>query len=547
MEGHHPACDDTLSCYISVHEALGKLSECGTALGDVINGATADEYEPGGKRKVVKPTKLSAWGHTMGTLYENYATYSAFAVGGQDCSSTYELRDGILADQLQVVKDGAVVKAWYLNKLLPVEELLPYCTAGDATARTAMELPSDAFAELRGGATTKPGTTFRLARAELGKDGTCKRVFYPPTFDHDVEQAVRDKLVCADFTMVPYKLSVCGAGGAVKPHVDTPTLHSARMVGTMVVALPSAFKGGALDVHAPSSTAPTLAAVAGGRAAAAAGGGGGGGVAAAAAAGGVGAGSAAAEDGAAVCTFNWAARSSSTKALQWAAYFGDCVHEVKPVTAGHRVTVTFAIVLTDGTAGAGTNTVSRRRHLYRCTWEKPVELSVMASSPSVSTLRLSRFVGHAVTCPVPTFGILLTEKYTFSAIAPASLKGVDRVVYDALTRAGLRVTLRPVVYNMYTTTPSFCDHRDGKRAYATNVVYAFDAAEVARICAASTGDVKPTDTPFVLCSAATRGRLRGDEPVGVCLHHRYANEDEYTSAEDHKLFFAVALMVSKYR
>ena len=480
----------------------------------------------------------------MGTLYENLVTYTAFAVGGKDVTSTCDTQDGTVTLQLQVIKGGAVVKAWFLNKPLPVNELLPYCTAVDATARTAapgaVELPSDAFAELRGDAVAKPGTTFRLARAELAKDGSCKSVFYPTTFDSDVEQAVRDTLVSADFSMVPYKLSVCGAGGAVKPHVDTPTLHSARMVGKVVVALPSAFRGGALDVHAPSSTAPTLAAVAGGRAAAAAGGGGGGGVAAAPAAGGAGTGSAAAEDGAAVCTFNWAARSSSTKALQWAAYFGDCVHEVKPVTAGHRVTVTFAIVLTDGTAGAGTNTVSRRD-----SWEKPVELSVVASSPSISALRLARFVDHAATCPVATFGILVTEKYTFTGIVPDSLKGMDRVVYNALARAGLRVALRPVVYSMYITTPSIVNYDNDEVADATNVVYAFDAAEVARICAATKGDLQPTDTPFVLCSAATHGRLRGDEPVGVCLHHRYANEDEDTAAEDHKLFFAVALMVTK--
>ena len=560
MEGHHLACGDTLSCYISVHEALGKLPKCGTALGDVINGAVADESTSA--KPAAKPTKLSAWGHTMGALYDNYVTYSAFAVGGQERYSSFPVRDGTMTAQLQVVKDGAVVKAWTLNKPLPVDELLPYCTAGDATMRSAapgaVELPSEEFAALRGGAAAaKPGVTFRLERAELAMDGSCKRVFYPPSFVYSVQQAVRNKLVWDNFTLVPYKLNVCGAGGAVKPHMDAPIVDATRMVGTVVVSLPSKFKGGALHVRAPSSTAPTLIP---GAAGSAAGGGGGGGAAAAAAAAaasgggssgtvikrhrdgtaavsGAGAGSAAVGE---ECTFNWASASASTDAVQWAAYFGDCMHEVKPVTAGHRVTVTFAIVLTDGTTDDDVKTASR--HSY---WRNQAELSVVAPSPSVSALHLSRFVAHAVTCPVPTFGILLTEKYTFTAIAPASLKGVDRVLYNALARTGLRVTLRPVVYSMYTTTPAFCAHRDGKRAYATNIVYAFDAAEVARICAASTGGAKPTNTPFVLCSAAKSG-LRGDEPVGVCLHHSYSTEDEwYTSGENHKLFFAVALVVSK--
>jgi len=561
MEGHHPACDDTLSCYISVHEALGKLCEDGTALGDVINGAVADPSTS--DKPAVKPTKLSEWIHVMGALYENYTTYSAFAVGGQERYSDSDNRGGTVTMQLQVVKDGEVVKAWFLNKPLPVDELLPYCTAVAATVRSVVELPSDGFAALRGGAAAaKPGVTFRLECAVLAKDGSCIRVFNPPTFFRGLLRAVREKLMCANFTLVPYKLSVCSAGGAVKPHVDTSTFHSSRVVGTVVVSLPSKFKGGALGVCAPSSTAPTLVAVAGGLAAAAAIGGGGGAAAVAAgassgagaatkrrrdgtaktAAGDAGVGSAAAEEEAAVCTFDWAPASAGTEAVQWAAYFGDCMHEVKPVTAGHRVTVTFAMVLTDGTPDDDTNTACRRK-----VWEERMDPSVVAPSPSVSALHRSRFVGHAATCPVPTFGILLTQQYTFTTIAPASLKGVDRVVYHSLIRAGLRVTLRPVVYSMYTTSPSHCDYHKGKKSYATNVVYAFDAAEVARLCAASTGGPKPTDTPFVLCSGAKQSRLRGDEPVGVCLHHRHASEDDMTSAEDHKLFFAVALMVSKCR
>jgi len=30
--------------------------------------------------------------------------------------------------------------------------------------------------------------------------------------------------------------------------------------------------------------------------------------------------------------------------VQWAAFLGDCPHEVKPVTAGHRVTLTYLIM-----------------------------------------------------------------------------------------------------------------------------------------------------------------------------------------------------------
>lgn len=82
-----------------------------------------------------------------------------------------------------------------------------------------------------------------------------------------------------------------------KPHRDTP--RSDLHFGSLVVCLPSAHEGGQLIVrHQGHST-----------------------------------------------TFDWSSDSSN---LQWAAFYGDCEHEVSQVTSGHRVTLTYNLFLRCG-------------------------------------------------------------------------------------------------------------------------------------------------------------------------------------------------------
>lgn len=73
------------------------------------------------------------------------------------------------------------------------------------------------------------------------------------------------------------------------------------MVGTLVVGLPSTFRGGALEVRHRGQTA----------------------------------------------TY----RGSKT-ALSFVAFYSDCRHEVKPVTAGYRVVLTYNLILAEETAAA---------------------------------------------------------------------------------------------------------------------------------------------------------------------------------------------------
>ena len=82
-----------------------------------------------------------------------------------------------------------------------------------------------------------------------------------------------------------------------KPHLDTP--RSDLHFGSLVVCLPAAHEGGHLSVRHQGHTT----------------------------------------------TFNW---SKDITNVQWAAFYGDCEHEVSQVTSGHRITLTYNLFIRRG-------------------------------------------------------------------------------------------------------------------------------------------------------------------------------------------------------
>lgn len=90
---------------------------------------------------------------------------------------------------------------------------------------------------------------------------------------------------------VPYKLNVYGKGGFFKSHVDSPT--EPGMIGTVVVALPSEHEGGELIVDKKEISFSS---------------------------------------------------KSKESLIQYAAFFSDLPHEIKPVTSGFRITITFRLL-----------------------------------------------------------------------------------------------------------------------------------------------------------------------------------------------------------
>ncbi|TMW62133.1 hypothetical protein Poli38472_009626 [Pythium oligandrum] len=114
---------------------------------------------------------------------------------------------------------------------------------------------------------------------------TCARALGIDTNSHNV-------------TAKLYKLLVYEVGGKFEVHHDSE--KALGMFGSLVIVLPSPFMGGELVIHGPGGRHNE--------------------------------------------SFEWDPSLKSSFGLQYAAFYGDCEHEVKPVTSGYRVCLTYNLM-----------------------------------------------------------------------------------------------------------------------------------------------------------------------------------------------------------
>ncbi|EME83883.1 uncharacterized protein MYCFIDRAFT_135221, partial [Pseudocercospora fijiensis CIRAD86] len=183
-----------------------------------------------------------------------------------------------------------------------------------------------------------------------------------------------------------YQLNVySGPSGLFKAQVDTP--RSETQVGSLVVCLPVAFRGGELAVRHQGHE----------------------------------------------ILHDWSSNAADTQnSIQWAAFYSDCEHEVLEVTHGHRVTLTYNLFLASGTGLLG---------------EKPLNLEpkrLPLFRQLQNTLRSPDFM------PIGGYiGIHLTHSYPHTneklyGLVPKMLNGVDMAVYQSWITSNLSFVLVPV-------------------------------------------------------------------------------------------------------
>jgi len=114
-------------------------------------------------------------------------------------------------------------------------------------------------------------------------------------FNSNIIEEIKKKLNNNnDIELIPHKVNIYHKGGFFKHHVDTPI--SDNMLGTLVITYPSKYKGGDLIIqHGTNKN-----------------------------------------------RFNY--DNLKPNYLGWVAFYGNCVHEVTPVTSGLRITFTFYIM-----------------------------------------------------------------------------------------------------------------------------------------------------------------------------------------------------------
>ncbi|KAJ5659036.1 hypothetical protein N7507_005487 [Penicillium longicatenatum] len=178
-----------------------------------------------------------------------------------------------------------------------------------------------------------------------------------------------------------YKLNVySGPSGVFHKHVDTP--RSKSQVGSLVVCLPSAFKGGNLIVRHKGRE----------------------------------------------IDFDWEHQSADM--IQWAAFYSDCEHEIKTVTHGERITLAYNLYITEPLDVFGSLIDAKKLALYESLKSTLQDFRFM---PKGGVLGI--FCSHAYPHTASNVENLL----------PQGLKGGDMTVYAALRSLGVNVNVLPVI------------------------------------------------------------------------------------------------------
>lgn len=183
-----------------------------------------------------------------------------------------------------------------------------------------------------------------------------------------------------------HKLNVYSSpSGHLKAHVDAP--RSNEQIGSLVVCLPSAHQGGQLEVRHQGQS----------------------------------------------IKFDWSMPWTARPELQWAAFYSGCEHEVMNVTSGHLITLTYNLFARN-TSNTGTPQAGRGLM-------DPTQLPLYGNLHSL-------FLQESFMPDGGHLGVHTSHAYphtSTSARLPATLKGIDMVVWETFRSLGCGMKLRPVV------------------------------------------------------------------------------------------------------
>ncbi|KAI5360059.1 hypothetical protein Slin15195_G119210 [Septoria linicola] len=191
-----------------------------------------------------------------------------------------------------------------------------------------------------------------------------------------------------------YKVNVySGPSGMFTSHVYTP--RSSTQIGSLVVCLPTDFTGGALAVRHQGHN----------------------------------------------IEHDWASESSAQEpAVQWAAFYSDCEHEVLEVTSGHRVTLIYNLFLAAGTGLLAGRALSLEPETLPVT----DHLRRLLTNPGV--MPAGGYLGTHLVHAYPD-----THKESYELV-PHMLKGADMAIYQAVVACKLRAHLEHLHGNKSLST-----------------------------------------------------------------------------------------------
>ncbi|KXG52467.1 Oxoglutarate/iron-dependent dioxygenase [Penicillium griseofulvum] len=210
-----------------------------------------------------------------------------------------------------------------------------------------------------------------------------------PNFNTDKQNSLPFRKLSAEL----YKLNVYSApSGLFRKHVDTPRCPS--QIGSLVVCLPSHFKGGNLAVRHEGKQVD----------------------------------------------FDWSHQSAS--AIQWAAFYSDCEHEIETITEGDRITLTYNLYATEPAGGSIPPSLivdPKIFPLYSFLKELIIQPGFMKKGGA-----LGFYCSHAY-----PHASNEAEK-----LLPRALKGADLVLYSVFKSLGIYIEVLPVIPEGYYYRPN---------------------------------------------------------------------------------------------
>lgn len=297
----------------------------------------------------------------------NKDRYQSFAMRGviENYGETINLDIGEKSMPVLNLDIDEIMSSKYMYPA-PYGDIRTQKTVVNSNVRTAFQCNSEHFEFI----STKPAKRCR-SRGKV----------YVPGFLEGIKHHLNEKLFRDDQVknLVPYRLNVYGEGGFFKAHVDTPK-DPARMIGSLVVCLPTKHTGGDLLVTHQGE----------------------------------------------VYTIDF---SRDSKNIQWAAFFSDCKHEVKEVTSGYRVTITFNIMTELTEDNELINGIVR-------TYSKGIsKMSEVEIGPS-QKWGFDKLYNKIQTMPENNIGVILSHEYPLSGLCEENLKGIDHEIYTKMKNTG---------------------------------------------------------------------------------------------------------------
>lgn len=184
--------------------------------------------------------------------------------------------------------------------------------------------------------------------------------------DDIVAQAMQGLGVEGRVRAQAHKVLIYRRGGHFKPHRDSEKIEG--MFATLIVALPTTFRGGRLVVsHEHEERAFSM-------------------------------------------------QTEAGSLISWAAFYADCIHELEPITSGHRVVITYNLIMAKGSP-------------------------IPSATPTPSYGPLSELLTQYATSSeeVDPLLYLLSHRYTAQALETQQLKGSDLTHVSALRAAAHHV------------------------------------------------------------------------------------------------------------